>query len=140
MAKNKTFETESSVADFINSVADETKRTDSFRLAEIMAQQTGYPAKMWGPAIIGFGSCHYKYESGHEGDMPLAAFSPRKAAITLYLAQEPKTKEELLQKLGKHKGGKGCTYVQKLSDVNLDVLKEMIANAVEYTKTLYPHI
>jgi hypothetical protein len=139
MAKNKTFETESSVADFINSVADETKRADSFRLVEIMAQQTGYPAKMWGAAIIGFGSCHYKYESGHEGDMPLAAFSPRKAAITLYLAQDPKTKEELLQKLGKHKGGKGCTYVQKLSDVNLNVLKEMIVNAVAYTKTLYLH-
>jgi hypothetical protein len=140
MAKNKTSETESSVADFINSVADETRRADSFRLVEIMAQQIGYPAKMWGPAIIGFGSCHYKYESGHEGDMPLAGFSPRKAAITLYLAQDPKTKEELLQKLGKHKGGKGCTYVQQLSDVNLDVLKEMIANAVAYTKTLYPQI
>jgi hypothetical protein len=139
MAKNKTFETESSVADFINSVADETKRTDSFRLIEIMEQQTGYQAKMWGPAIIGFGSRHYKYESGREGDMPLAAFSPRKAAITLYLAQDPEKKEELLQKLGKHKVGKGCTYVQKLSDVDLEVLKEMIDNAIAYTKTLYPH-
>jgi len=139
MAKNKTFETESSVTDFINSVADEAKRADSFSLVEIMEQQTGFPAKMWGSAIIGFGSCHYKYESGREGDMPLAGFSPRKAAITLYLTQDPQKKEELLQKLGKHKGGKGCIYIQKLSDINVDVLKEMIVNAVDHAKTLYPN-
>ena len=139
MAKNKTFETESNVADFINSVTDETQRADSFSLVEIMEQQTGFPAKMWGPAIIGFGSCHYKYESGREGDMPLAGFSPRKAAITLYLTQDPQKKEKLLQKLGKHKGGKGCIYIQKLSDINVDVLKEMIVNAVDHAKTLYPN-
>jgi len=139
MAKNKTLETESSVADFINSVVDEAKRADSFRLVEIMEQQTGFPAKMWGPAIIGFGSYHYKYESGREGDMLLAGFSPRKAAITLYLAQDPQKKEGLLQRLGKHKVGKGCTYIQRLSDINIDVLKEMITNAVDYTKALYPN-
>jgi hypothetical protein len=139
MAKNKTFETESSVTDFIKSVADEAQRTDSFRIVEIMEQQTGHPAKMWGPAIIGFGSCHYKYASGHEGDMPLAAFSPRKAEITLYLTQDPKTKEELLQRFGKYKSGKGCLYIKKLSDIDLEILKEMIVASVAYTKTLYPH-
>jgi hypothetical protein len=139
MVKNKTLETETSVTDFINSVTNEAKRIDIFRLVEIMEEQTGFPAKMWGPAIIGFGSYHYKYESGREGDMLLAGFSPRKAAITLYLAQDPQKKEELLQRLGKHKVGKGCTYIQRLSDINIDVLKEMITNAVDHTKTLYPN-
>ncbi|SDS90459.1 protein of unknown function (DU1801) [Mucilaginibacter mallensis] len=135
MAKNKTFETEGSVIDFINSIADETKRADSFRIAEIMEQQSGYPAKMWGPAIIGFGSCHYKYESGREGDMPMIAFSPRKAAITLYLSIDFPAKEKLLEKFGKHDTGKGCIYLKRLSDINLDVLNEMIAASIVHTKS-----
>lgn len=139
MAKNKTFETESSVADFINSVTDEIKQADSFSLVEIMGQQSGYPAKMWGPAIVGFGSCHYKYESGREGDMPMIAFSPRKAAITLYLSIDFSAKEKLLEKFGKHTTGKGCIYLKKLSDVNLDVLNEMIAASIAHSKSRYQH-
>jgi len=135
MAKNKTFETENSVTDFINSVADETKRADSFRMVEIMEKQSGHPAKMWGPGIVGFGSCHYKYDSGREGDMPMIAFSPRKAAITLYLSIDFPAKETLLQKFGKHDTGKGCIYLKKLSDINLDILNEMIVASIAHSKS-----
>lgn len=138
MAKNKTTQTESSVTEFINSVADETKRKDSFHLVELMQAQTGFEPKMWGPSIIGFGSYHYKYASGHEGDAPLMGFSPRKEAISLYLFQSFEGKEELLQKFGKYKAGKGCIYVKKLADIDLEVLRVMMAKSTEYIKGLYP--
>ena len=133
MAKNKTTQTESSVADFISTVEDETKRNDSFRLVELMTSLTGYPAKMWGPGIIGFGTHHYKYASGREGDVPMAGFSPRKPAIVLYFATNP-AKEEFLKKLGKYKTGKGCIYIKKLADIDMDVLKEMIIASIEHLK------
>ncbi len=138
MAKNKTTQTESSVIDFINSVADETKRDDSYYLIQLMKTQTGFEPQMWGPSIIGFGSYHYKYNSGHEGDAPLLAFSPRKDAISLYLFQNFDEREELLQKFGKHKAGKGCIYVKKLADIDIEVLKVMMTRSVEYIKNLYP--
>ena len=138
MATNKTAETVNSVADFINSVVDETKRKDSFRLIELMKTQTGFEPKMWGTAIVGFGSYHYKYASGHEGDAPLVGFSPRKDALSLYLSQDFESKEKLLQKLGKHKGGKGCIYIKKLVDVDEEVLKIMITDSVVYLRGLYP--
>src|SRR3982074_3325898 len=106
MAKNKTIETTVSVTDFINKVEDETKRDDAFELVRIFKEATGFDAKMWGPSIIGFGFYHYKYASGHEGDMPLAGFSPRKAAIVLYVGLGDK-REEFLKKFGKHKPSKG---------------------------------
>jgi hypothetical protein len=137
MAENKTKETTASVAEFLNTVPDETKRADSFRLVEIMEEQTGLKAKMWGPAIVGFGSCHYKYASGREGDMPLVAFSPRKGEISLYLMQDPAGKEKLLAKLGKHKTGKGCTYIKKMQDIDEGVLREMISSTVSYIKAKY---
>ena len=86
---------------------------------------------MWGPSIIGFGSYHYKYESGREGDMPIIGFSPRKEALTLYLSSTFDRRDELLQQLGKHKTGKGCLYIRKLADVNLDTLNEMILLAAK---------
>lgn len=128
---NKTTQTTASVTDFINSVADETKRNDSLRLVDIMKGQTGYEPRMWGPSIIGFGSYHYKYESGREGDMPLVGFSPRKEALTLYLSAAFDRRDELLQQLGKHKTGKGCLYIKKLVDVDLDTLNEMILLAAK---------
>ncbi|SDP98322.1 protein of unknown function (DU1801) [Mucilaginibacter sp. OK268] len=137
MAENKTKETTASVAEFLNSVPDETKRTDSFKLVQIMEDQTGLKAKMWGPAIVGFGSGHYKYASGREGDMPLVAFSPRKAEISLYLMQEPVEKEKLLASFGKYKAGKGCIYIKKLQDVDEGVLREMITATVSYVKSKY---
>lgn len=137
MAKTKTAETSASVTAFINAVPDENKKADAFRLLKIMQAQTGFEPKMWGPSIIGFGSYHYKYASGHEGDAPLAGFSPRKDAISLYTMLPEEKREDLLQRLGKHKAGKGCIYIKKLSDVDEAVLREMIAVSVKNLKELY---
>jgi hypothetical protein len=137
MAKNKTTETTDSVTDFINAVEDQAKRNDAFELLKIMQEETGFEPKMWGPAIIGFGSYDYKYNSGHEGSAPLAAFSPRKAAISLY-CYTPENREELLLKLGKHKSGKGCIYIKKLADIDLEILKKIISLSVENLNKLYP--
>ena len=139
MAKIKTTETSKSVIDFIHSVSDEIKRKDSFQIIDIMQKQTGFEPKMWGPGIVGFGNYHYKYESGHEGDMPLAAFSPRSTAIVFYFSEEFESKEELLQRLGKHKTGKVCVYIKSMDDIDVSVLKKMISNSVKQTKSRYPH-
>jgi hypothetical protein len=138
MAKNKTTETESSVTDFINAVEDTAKRNDSFELVKIMQKESGFEPKMWGPGIIGFGSYHYKYASGHEGDAPLVAFSPRKAAISLYCYTTTENKEELLSKIGKHKASKGCIYIKKLTDVDTEILRKMILFSIENLNKLYP--
>jgi hypothetical protein len=138
MAKNKTTETESSVTDFINAVEDTAKRNDSFELVKIMQKESGFNPKMWGPGIIGFGSYHYKYDSGHEGDAPLVAFSPRKAAISLYCYTTTENKEELLSKLGKHKASKGCIYIKKLTDIDTKILRKMILLSIENLTKLYP--
>ncbi|SHM33841.1 DUF1801 domain-containing protein [Flavobacterium chilense] len=138
MAKNKTTETESSVTDFINKIEDDAKKSDAFELVNIMQKATGFDSKMWGPSIIGFGSYHYKYDSGHEGDAPLAAFSPRKAAISLYLSLSPENREELLSQLGKHKSSKGCIYVKKIADIDVEILKKLIVLSVENLNKLYP--
>jgi hypothetical protein len=135
--KNKTTETEQSVAGFINAVPEENQRLDAIKLANIMQAQTGFEPKLWGPSIVGFGSYHYKYESGREGDAPLVAFSPRKDAISLYTLLPEEKRESLLQRLGKHKAGKGCIYIKKMSDVDEKVVKEMIDVSVAYLKELY---
>lgn len=139
MAKqNKTTETEASVTDFINTVPDETKRADSHQLVELMSAITGLPAKMWGPAIVGFGSYHYKYDSGHEGDAPLVSFSPRVNAISLYIAPDFDGREDLLRIFGKHKQSKACIYIKKLADIDVEVLKEMITDSVKFMREKYP--
>lgn len=138
MAKNKMAETSISVTDFINAVKDETKRKDSFSLIEIIKKETGLEPKMWGPSIVGFGSYHYKYDSGHEGDSPLVGFSPRASAITLYFSGDFEDREQLLEKFGKHTTGKGCIYVKKLNEVNIDTLQKMIAKQIKYIGELYP--
>jgi hypothetical protein len=138
MAAAKTTETDNSVTDFINAVPNEQMRNDSFALIEIMKRQTGCEPKRWGTAIIGFGSYHYTYESGREGDAPLVAFSPRKSELVLYLSANFENHEALLQKLGKHKTGKACIYIKKLSDVDTAVLGEMIALSAQHVKNLYP--
>ena len=137
MAKNKTIETTGSVTDFLNTVTDDTKRNDSFRLVQIMEEETGYKAKMWGPAIVGFGSYHYKYESGREGDAPLVGFSPRKAEISIYLMQDPAHREQQLSKLGKYKSDGGCIRIKKLQDINVDVLMEITTSSIAYLKQKY---
>jgi Domain of unknown function (DU1801) len=137
MTEIKTKQTDESVTKFLNTVADETKRKDCFEIVEMMKQVTDLPPKMWGPGIIGFGSYHYKYESGHEGDMCIIGFSPRKQNITLYVKIAAEATNALLEKLGKYKTGKGCLYVNKLNDVNADVLKKIIKTGFDYMKVKY---
>ena len=139
MAKNKTTETNESITDFINTfVEDEVKRNDTFELIKIMQEVTHFEPKMWGPSIIGFGSYHYKYDSGHEGDAPLVGFSPRKAVISLYVYTSPDDRDELLSKLGEHKASKGCIYIKKLADIDVEVLKDLVLHSLENLKKLYP--
>jgi hypothetical protein len=137
MAKNKTTETEASVEDFLNGITDDERREDAFKIAAIMREVTGYEAKMWGPAIIGFGSYHYKYESGREGDAPRAGFSPRAKEFALYLTASFDGRETLLQKFGKHKSAKACIYVKKVKDVDENILREMIKRSVAYITEKY---
>jgi len=134
MAELKTKQTDESVTKFVNTIADETKRKDCFEIIELMKQVTGMQPKMWGTAIIGFGSYHYKYESGHEGAMCLIGFSPRKQNIAIYGMGGEERNQDLLKALGKHKTGKGCLYINKLSDVNADVLKNIFKASFEYMK------
>ncbi|CAC9975032.1 DUF1801 domain-containing protein [Flavobacterium sp. WLB] len=138
MAKNKTAETQSSVIDFINTVDSEAKRNDAFELVKIMKAITGFEPKMWGPSIIGFGTYHYKYATGHEGDAPLAAFSPRKAATTVYFYLPEEKREELFSNLGKYKVSKACIYIKKLADIDVEILKKIISLSIEEVKNLYP--
>ena len=130
MAENKTKPTEVSVAAFIEAITDEGKRADAKALAKLMQSASGEKPKMWGPSIIGFGSCHYKYESGREGDTPAIAFSPRKAASVLYGLIGFNGAEALLAKLGKHTTGKGCLYIKKLSDVDPKVLETLMVKSL----------
>jgi Domain of unknown function (DU1801) len=130
MAQNKTQQTKLSVTAFIAALDDEAKRADAKSLVKLMQSESGEKPRMWGPSIIGFGSYHYSYESGREGDMPVIAFSPRKAAIVLYGASGPDSSKALLKKLGKHSMGKGCVYIRKLADVDNAVLRKIVANAV----------
>jgi hypothetical protein len=130
MPENKTRPTIKSVAAFMDNLTDPTRREDAKALIKIMQSASGEKPKMWGPSIIGFGSCHYKYESGREGDMPLISFSPRKAANVLYNLMASSDSKTLLEKLGKHTAGKGCLYVKRLADIDQKVLAEMAAKSV----------
>jgi len=135
MAENKTKPTELSVAAFIDTLTDPARRADAKALVKLMQSASGEEPKMWGPSIIGFGSYHYKYESGREGDMPLISFSPRKAANVLYGMRAASDSEALLAKLGKYTTEKGCLYIKKLADVDQDVLKTIASKAVAATRT-----
>jgi hypothetical protein len=138
MAKNKTAATEKDVQQFINEFADtEQKRQDSRELIELMQSVTGHEPKMWGPSIVGFGSYHYKYDSGHEGDAPLLGFSPRKAAISLYVFTGHDKHRHLLANLGKFKMGKACIYVKKLADLDRQVLTSLMQETVRYLQLKY---
>jgi hypothetical protein len=130
MAENKTKATTSSVDAFISALTDPARRSDAKTLVHLMQRASGETPTMWGPSIIGFGSYHYKYDSGREGDMPLIGFSPRKAGNVLYSMLGSSEAEALLAKLGKHTTGKGCLYIKKLADVNPAVLDALIKSAV----------
>lgn len=138
MAELKTKENNASVKEFINSIEDETKRKDCFAIAEIMKNASKAEAKMWGTSIVGFGRYHYKYASGHEGDMCMVGFSPRKQSISLYLCGALDSRKDLLEKLGKHKTGVGCLYIKKLSDVDPKVLEQIIKGSIAAIKNRLP--
>ncbi|WLR54727.1 DUF1801 domain-containing protein [Mesobacillus subterraneus] len=138
MYELKTKENDNSVIEFIENVDSPKKRDDAYRLLDIFTETTGYPAKMWGPSIIGFGSYHYKYDSGHEGDAPLVGFSPRKAKISLYFATGDTEREALLEKFGKHTSGKACVYINKVADIDVEVLKALINQSVVFLTERYP--
>lgn len=126
----KTVENKSSVAGFLNAIADPQRRKDSKAVAAMMESVSKAKPKMWGTSIVGFGDHHYKYESGREGDWFLAGFSPRKDQLTLYLSSGFDGRDSILKRLGRYRTGKSCLYLKKLSDVDLDVLKELVENSV----------
>jgi hypothetical protein len=130
MADNKTNPTKFSVAAFIDALTDPVRRSDAKALIKLMRNAAGEKPRMWGPSIIGFGSSHYKYESGREGDAPVIAFSPRKAATVLYGVTGFGEASALLAKLGKHSTGKGCLYIKKLADVDQHILETLIVKSL----------
>ncbi len=134
MAELKTKLNDASVTDFLNGIKDEGKRADSFEIVKMMQQVTKQEPKMWGSSIIGFGNVHLKYESGRELDWFTIGFSPRKQNLTLYVMGSFNPHTELLKKLGKHKTGVGCLYINKLADVDVKVLKELLKKAVKVAK------
>jgi hypothetical protein len=138
MAENKTKPTKLSVPAFIAAVTDATRRADAKALVKLMQSATGEKPKMWGPSIIGFGSYHYKHDSGREGDMPLIGFSPRKAATVLYNMSGFSGSESLRAKVGKHTTAKGCLYIKKLAEVDQKVLETLVVKSVGAMRSRYP--
>jgi hypothetical protein len=134
MGELKTKKNTESVLDFLNAVEHPTRKADGLRLLEIMHEESGMDAHMWGSSIVGFGSYHYKYASGQEGDWLRVGFSPRKQSLSLYLMMGVEKHTDLLSQLGKHKQGKGCLYINKLEDVDEKVLRQLIRAALEEVK------
>jgi hypothetical protein len=132
MAELKTKQNDQSVTDFLKAVPDERRRDDSFIILDLMKEITGQEPKMWGDSIIGFGNYHYKYATGREGDWFVTGFSPRKQNLTLYIMSGFDEYDELLKKLGKYKTGKACLYINKLADVEISVIKELIQKSVAH--------
>lgn len=129
MAELKTKKNAASVTEFLDAVANEQRRSDAFALLKLMQKATGKKPKMWGGSIVGFDEYHYRYDSGHEGDMCMIGFSPRSSAMVLYTLPGADEEAALLKQLGKHKRGKGCLYISKLSDVDLAVLEKLMRTA-----------
>lgn len=138
MNELKTKPTNKSVEEFLKKVEHPTKREDSFKILELMKEVTQEQPVMWGDSIVGFGSYHYKYASGREGDWPIVGFSPRKQNLTVYIMPGFDRYEEILENLGKFKIGKSCLYINKLKDVNMVSLKELVSESVKYMKEQYP--
>ncbi|PID06643.1 MULTISPECIES: DUF1801 domain-containing protein [unclassified Sporosarcina] len=139
MYELKTKETDHSVIEFIENIEQVKKREDAFQLVDIFTETTGYQAKMWGPSIIGFGKYHYKYNSGHEGDAPIVGFSPRKAKISLYVTLETEQREKLLKDFGKYTSGKSCIYINKIDDIDIDILEKLIKQSAAFINEVYPN-
>lgn len=139
MSKNKTAPTKVTPAEFIASVEHDTRRRDAEHLLEWFSEVTGLEPQMWGASLIGYGRYHYKYDSGREGDMLMTGFSPRKANLVFYVMPGYRygEMEERLSRLGKHKLGKACLYVNTLADIDIDVLQEIIEDGVDYMRANY---
>jgi Domain of unknown function (DU1801) len=131
MAELKTQPTKASVKEFLNQIPDKERRDDCFAVAKIMEEITGHKPKMWGPSIVGFGTYHYKYASGREGDWPISAFSPRKKDLTLYIMMGFEKQPELMKQLGKHSTSKSCLYIKRLSDIHIPTLKKLIKSSIK---------
>ena len=140
MAELKTKPTGVSVKAYIDSIADETRRKDCRAIAALMKRVTGCAPKMWGPSIVGFGSYHYEYASGHSGDMCLAGFSSRGREIVVYLMAGDESAGKLFSALGKHRRGKSCLYFRSLADVQLPVLEKLVALSFAQTRRRYPEV
>ena len=138
MTENKTKPSLASVADYIAAIEDELRRKDCEILLELMTKATQEMPVMWGASIVGFGRYHYKYASGREGDSCLVGFSSRKADISVYLLGAYPQRDELLAQLGRHKIGKACLYIRKISDIDLTILEQLVSNSVAEMKRLYP--
>lgn len=138
MAELKTQENDASVDDYLNSVEDDKKREASFKVKELMEDVTGEEARMWGESIVGFGHYKYKYASGREGEWMITGFAPRKRNLTLYIMSGFEEYDDLLDKLGKHSTGKSCLYINKLEDIDMDVLRELVDKSVQHMKETNP--
>lgn len=138
MAENKTRPTQQSVAEFVNRIEDKGRRADVRKVAAMMRRATGKKAKMWGPGIVGYGEYHYKYASGREGDFMITGFSPRKQSLSVYIMPGFSSFGSLMKKLGKHKTGKSCLYINRLSDVDEKVLEKLITDSVRIMRNKYP--
>lgn len=138
MAEQKTRATTVPVADYLAGITDPARRADCAALAALMEKASGAPATMWGPSIIGFGHYRYTYESGHSGEACLVGFAARKNDLSLYLSACAPGRAELLARLGKHKTGKGCVYIKRLADIDLDVLEQMVRLSIADTRARYP--
>lgn len=138
--EQKTKPSDASVIEFIELVESASKKEDAYRLLDIFTETTGYEATLWGPSIIGFGSYHYTYPTGHSGTAPLVGFSPRKAKISLYFATGLDIREQLLESFGKHTAGKGCVYINKVADINVEVLEQLINESVRFLRETYPEV
>ena len=138
MSDLKTRPTDASVEAFLDAVDDERRRSDACVVAGMMAEVTGSTGVMWGSSIVGFGTYHYRYASGREGTFFETGFSPRKRALTLYVMAGFSEYEDLLGRLGRHTTGKSCLYVRRLADVDLDVLRDLLARSVDYVRAKYP--
>ncbi len=136
-SKNKTVETKASVTHFLKNIENPQRKKDSAQVHKMMREITGERAKMWGPSIVGYGRYHYRYESGREGDFMKVGFSPRKANMTIYIMPGFKKYESLMAKLGKHKTGKSCLYINKLDEVDLKILAELIKESYSYMTQKY---
>lgn len=138
MAELKTKQTDVSAESYFDTIEDPRRRADCVALAALIKKVTKHEPKMWGPSIVGFGSYHYKYPTGHEGDAPVVGFSSRKPEIVVYISDDFESREELLQQLGKHRTGKVCVYFKRLADIDVTVLEKLVKASVAEVRKRYP--